>query len=1228
MIGGAGFFVGEESIPNDVKVTISGESLVGAAISGVNASFGQMQQSAGQTNATLAQTATALAGVEAQGAKLSTTLREAGSSQQIIRTLQELAANGNAAAGQVAPLIAQLQRVEGEGSKASLSIRQVDGAIKGMSVSVREASTVATPWVQSVNQLSSVIPGLSSAIPGLSQALNLYTQNMRAGAVATTQAAEAQGAAAQSSTGLGAALGPVAIAAVAAAAGIAGIAAAIKASVQEFGAFQAGILKVQALTGASSDEAAKYADHLRQLAKDGPVSARELADGLYYISSAGFHGAEALQVLDAAQRATAANMGSFTNVADAVTSVLKAYHLSVDQAANVTDIFGAAVIEGKVEADTFAQSIGQVLPIAANLGVGFEQVSAAIAAMTNQGIRADEATTALKGFFNELLSPGKESTQQLEELGLTARGLREILADPSPGQGLPEALRILQERTGGNVEQLGRIIPNVRALTGYLAIAGTAQDEYNRILYATTHAQGRVASAQEITNQGIQQQAKIMHNAMDEMGLAIGEVAVPPLTEFIRHVTTGIHNTEDFVARVHSLSDALGGLPARLAGAAAGFVSMLGPLGMAVEFIREGLTLAGQVTESGPPNRSTGPVRDDYRLGDRAGDGTSTGSGRTPEAAPALLTPEALRANAQAMSAVGTEADKLHNTMIQLFHLPEGSDPAVINKRLAEMYSLEAQIGAGWTKAFDPAHPEQAAERISHLKSLMDDYNAAVTNNSKEQQAAAQVAIDSYLHEVAADQQRDSEAKKTAASQRAAVAEAEREIRQHQQALVRSQQELLTAQVKHDADMLTVQANFNRSTMAADAQVADARESAQQTEADRQYDIWASAEIKRLVDADKNGMELQRLTEKNADELARIKDQRAREDVDREEQAGRAVADRAAQAARRISDIQTNQAQTAADAARHFQQRQQEATTQHQERLAEIQRKGGPGMVAALADENRNFQQEQTRAQRAETTSIAEAQVKANEQISAAKRQAAEQEADAARKTKEAAADLDKSRSRQDADRKSQQADAETQRKQQQADADALQLKKLGYEQAFFVDAESKAAAKLQADFARIDARYQHEQLKIQETEEIRSAAAAHSLAAAAIKAQQTSGALTPEAAAEALGREEAGYNAQQIDIQGRYGQQSIEVDTALRQRISGISQSGRSQNFAGATTLQGASKDTVTDVGPQISITLSVTGNTFVGSDPASAQAIWNQVKPQLMSDMRSILTSGRLPS
>jgi hypothetical protein len=315
-----------------------------------------MQQAAGQTNATLGQTATALAGVEAQGAKLTTTLRETGSSQQIVRTLNELAASGNAAAGQVAPLIAQLQRVEGEGAKASLSIRQVDGVVKGMSVTVREATTATTPWVQAVNQLSSVIPGLSGAIPGLSSAMSLYAQSARNATTATTEASAAQGAASTSSAGLAASLGPIALAAVAAAAAMAGLGAAIKVSVQEFGTFQAAMLKVQALTGANADETAKYSDRLRELAKNGPVSAKELGDGLYYISSAGFHGAEALQVLEATQRASAAGFGSFTNVADATTSVLKAYHLSASQAAQVTDVLAASIIEGKVEADTFAQS--------------------------------------------------------------------------------------------------------------------------------------------------------------------------------------------------------------------------------------------------------------------------------------------------------------------------------------------------------------------------------------------------------------------------------------------------------------------------------------------------------------------------------------------------------------------------------------------------------------------------------------------------------------------------------------------------------------------------------------------------------------------------------------------------------------------------------------------------------------------------------------------------------
>lgn len=1151
---------------NDVRIAISGENLSGAAVSGVNASFAQMQQSAGQTNATLAQTATALAGVEAQGAKLATTLREAGSSQQIIRTLQELAASGNAAAGQVAPLIAQLQRVEGEGSKASLSIRQVDGEIKGLSVSVRQATTATTPWVQAVNQLSSVIPGLSGAIPGLSGALNTYAQSARASAAATTETAAAQGAATTASTGLAAALGPIALGAVAATAAVAGLGAAVKESVSSFGEFQTSMLKVQALTGLSADEAARFADRIRQLAVEGPISAKELGDGLYYISSAGFKGAEAMQVLEATQRMSAAGFGSFTNVADATTSVLKAYHISASDAARVTDILAATVIAGKIETDSFAQSIGLVLPVAAALHVPIDQVGAAIAVMTNNGLSSAEAVTSLKNILGEMLHPTEQGRKALEDMGLTYKQLRDILADPS--QGLPAMLALLSARTGENIESMGRIVPDIRGLVGLLALGGENAEEFNRVLGETAGSQGRVAESAKVTATGIEYQTQVMHRSMDEMKLAIGEVAVPPLTELVRHITAGIRNAETLAGSIRGLTSAFGGLGEKLALIPWDKLALLNPFTVGFGTIAAGAGALGAATTPPAPNMGP-PARDDWRLGDRTNQAATPPPTPAPAAPPELLSPDQLRATAQVYSQVNSEADKLHQALVDLWKLPDDSNPEVVNKRLGELYKHSEELSQQWLKMFDPANPTQAADRVNHLRTLVDAYTQTVIAGSAAEQQAAQAAIDTYVHDVAAQTQRAADAKKMADYEkqreneaRAAVREAERIAREARQADVgtglseamakgvsgadlRTDLNPAAAKVMQDfmaaleaqgtqsaagagktlgtaiigiaeemrksgagdwqetmarmfdvsdairrgdpgavaafhdlaqhasesIDQAKIAEAWGKQLDAAERQIrqADQRHTNAMTDsANKRADAMADAqrqEGERIADAQaRQHVDTEMREEQHGLELQRIRERWAREDVDRAETQARARQDLAERNGRALAEATLRAQESETNAQRQMLRNRQETQIQHQERLAEIQRKGGPGMGQALIDENRSFQDQQTRQQRQDSYATQDRQAQAQQQLAETVRRQAESTADAARKQREAEDDLVKSRARQLADRQ-----------QQMDDQDRIATLRKEKEQQYHIDAESKAAQRFATQIDQINRRYEHE---------------------------------------------------------------------------------------------------------------------------------------------------------
>ncbi len=299
------------------------------------------------------------------------------------------------------------------------------------------------------------------------------------------------------------------------------------AAVKSAGELQTSMTSIAALTDTPRSAIQGLTKDVIAMSREMPISAQELAKGLYYISSSGFKGAQAIDVLRSSAKAAAAGLGETKTIADAVTSALNAYGLAGSDAGRITDILTQAVREGKGEPDQLAGALGRVLPIAAAAGVSMEQVAASMATMTLTGLNADEAATALRGTIGALLAPSKEAKDALLGLGFSTDDLRAAIKD----KGLLNVLQTLMERTGGNVEELDKIIPNVRALTGVLSTAKSQGDKYADVLLKMQNAAGTTDKAFAEMSNTFEFKLKKSQNAIENLGIAVGNKLLPPLSD-------------------------------------------------------------------------------------------------------------------------------------------------------------------------------------------------------------------------------------------------------------------------------------------------------------------------------------------------------------------------------------------------------------------------------------------------------------------------------------------------------------------------------------------------------------------------------------------------------------------------------------------------------------------------------------------------------------------------
>jgi len=259
--------------------------------------------------------------------------------------------------------------------------------------------------------------------------------------------------------------------------------------------FETSFAKIEGLVGVSADEIAALEEAAARLGPQFGKSSTEAAEALFFITSAGLRGQEAIDTLEASLKASAIGLGETAVVADLVTSATNAYGSSVLSASRATDTLTAAVRYGKLEPADLAQSMGMVLPVASAMGVSFDQVGAAFAAMSRTGTDASTAATQLRQILATILKPTAEANDELAKYGLSAQGLREQLRK----RGLLSVLQTLTGTLGMNDDAISKVFGNIRALSGVLDLMGSNAQATEEIFAGMVDTTGMLDDAFGVT---------------------------------------------------------------------------------------------------------------------------------------------------------------------------------------------------------------------------------------------------------------------------------------------------------------------------------------------------------------------------------------------------------------------------------------------------------------------------------------------------------------------------------------------------------------------------------------------------------------------------------------------------------------------------------------------------------------------------------------------------------
>lgn len=316
-------------------------------------------------------------------------------------------------------------------------------------------------------------------------------------------------------------------------------------AVKTFTEFEFHLAKIEGLVGIAREQTRAWGSEVLALSTQTGKGPLELADALYFVTSSGFKGAEAMDILKVSAQAASAGLGETKYVADIVTSAMNAYGKEVLNASEATDILTATIREGKGEADKMVASMGVALPIASKLGVRMDEVGAAMASMTRVGTTVSTSAVQVRQMLFSLMKPAQASEKALEELSrrnmgvvMTFSDLRNILREG----GLLALMDTLMQITHGDSAALSSIFRNVRALNGILELTGENAEETREVFESLANATGSLDTALVAVNETAKIRLSRMWSEIQVKFIEFGEYAagalIPILEKLIRVMDT------------------------------------------------------------------------------------------------------------------------------------------------------------------------------------------------------------------------------------------------------------------------------------------------------------------------------------------------------------------------------------------------------------------------------------------------------------------------------------------------------------------------------------------------------------------------------------------------------------------------------------------------------------------------------------------------------------------
>ncbi|MDA2107616.1 phage tail tape measure protein [Bacillus cereus] len=318
---------------------------------------------------------------------------------------------------------------------------------------------------------------------------------------------------------------------------VAGIAmvGAIGASIKSAMNFEQSMAKVKAISGATDAEFKQLNDTAKHMGATTQFSASQAADGLSFLSMAGFKAQDSMDALPAVLNLAAVGGIELGKSADIASNIMTGFGLSAKDTDKAVDILAKTMTTANTDLDMLGMAMKYVAPVSNALGWGMEDTATAIAKMSDAGIQGSQAGTSLRAMLLSLANPTGQTEKAFKKLGISVTDAN------GQFKPLPELIGHISGKMEGMTDAQKTVtaaqLVGTEASAGFLALISQGQgslEGYKRSLENAGGTAERVARIQQETLVGAWNQVK---SATEGLAITIGEALLPAFTGLAKGAT-------------------------------------------------------------------------------------------------------------------------------------------------------------------------------------------------------------------------------------------------------------------------------------------------------------------------------------------------------------------------------------------------------------------------------------------------------------------------------------------------------------------------------------------------------------------------------------------------------------------------------------------------------------------------------------------------------------------